>query len=39
VRYKPLREGAELHVGIGLATPRDRPELRAFLRRIVAAPS
>ena len=39
VRYKPLREGAELHVGVGLATPRDRPELRAFLRRIVAAPS
>ena len=39
VRYKPLREGAELHVGIGLATPRDRPELRQFLRRIVAAPS
>ena len=39
VRYKPLREGAELHVGIGLATPRDRPELRAFLRRIVGAPA
>ena len=39
VRYTPLREGAELHVGVGLATPRDRPELRAFLRRIVAAPS
>jgi DNA-binding transcriptional LysR family regulator len=32
VRYRPLAEGAELAVGIGLATPADRPALRDALR-------
>ncbi|WP_240980057.1 LysR family substrate-binding domain-containing protein [Ramlibacter agri] len=31
VTYKPLREGAELHVGLGLATGADRPDVRQFL--------
>jgi DNA-binding transcriptional LysR family regulator len=33
VIYKPLREGAELHVGMGLATCADRQEIRQFLLR------
>ena len=31
VRYKRLREADELWVGVGLATPPDRPELRKIL--------
>jgi DNA-binding transcriptional LysR family regulator len=37
VIYKPLREGADLHVGIGLATSGDRPDVRQFLLRAVRA--
>jgi DNA-binding transcriptional LysR family regulator len=39
VVYKPLREGADLYVGIGLATSRDRPDVRKFLRRTVSLPA
>jgi len=35
VIYKPLRQGAELYVGIGLATSADRPDVRKFLLRTV----
>lgn len=37
VTYKPLREGAELHVGIGLATSGDGREVRQFMLRAVRA--
>jgi len=35
VIYKPLRQGSELYVGIGLATNADRPDVRKFLLRTV----
>lgn len=37
VIYRPLREGGELYVGIGLATGSDRPDVREFLLRAVRA--
>jgi hypothetical protein len=33
ITYKPLREGAELYVGVGLATSVDRPDVRQFILR------
>jgi DNA-binding transcriptional LysR family regulator len=37
VIYKPLRESAELYVGIGLATSADRSDVRQFVLRTVRA--
>jgi DNA-binding transcriptional LysR family regulator len=37
VIYKPLREGTDLYVGIGLATSSDRRDVREFLLRIARA--
>ena len=37
VIYKPLREGTELYVGIGLATSGDRSDVRKFLLRAARA--
>ena len=37
VTYRPLREGAELYVGLGLATSRDRPDVRRFVMRAMRA--
>jgi hypothetical protein len=34
VAYRPLAEGGSLAVGIGLATPADRPALRAALEAL-----
>ena len=39
VTYKPLREGSELYVGIGLATNSDRPEVRQFVLRLLRTDS
>jgi DNA-binding transcriptional LysR family regulator len=38
VAYRPLAEGGELAVGIGLATPADRPALRDTLRAALGGP-
>jgi DNA-binding transcriptional LysR family regulator len=37
VSYRRLREGAELAVGIGLAMPGDRPELKQLLLRLATS--
>jgi DNA-binding transcriptional LysR family regulator len=39
VTYRPLREGSELYVGIGLATSRDRADVRRFVLRAFRAGS
>lgn len=38
VCYRPLREGSALHVGIGLATSRERSGVRDFLVRTLGLP-
>jgi len=35
VTYRPLREGPELYVGIGLATSSDRADVRQFVLRML----
>jgi DNA-binding transcriptional LysR family regulator len=37
VIYRPLREGSELYVGLGLATSSDRADVRRFVMRTVRA--
>jgi DNA-binding transcriptional LysR family regulator len=37
VTYRPLREGTDLYVGLGLATSGDRPDVRQFVMRAMRA--